>query len=57
MRQIGYARVSTGIQDLATQKSLLTAAVVTDIRVEVGSGAKSERPVFVSLVSCAGSSL
>ena len=50
MRRIAYARVSSGSQDLATQHALLTAEGITDIRVEIGSGAKSNRPVFVSLV-------
>jgi len=50
MRRIAYARVSSGSQDLATQHALLTAEGITDIRVEIGSGAKSDRPVFVSLV-------
>lgn len=50
MISIGYARVSSGGQDLATQTGLLTSAGVTDIRVEVGSGAKADRPVFVGLV-------
>jgi DNA invertase Pin-like site-specific DNA recombinase len=49
-RKVGYARVSTGGQDLATQKSLLAAEGITDIRVEVGSGARSDRPVFTALV-------
>lgn len=50
MKRIAYARVSSGSQDLATQKKLLTAEGIADIRIEVGSGAKSDRPVFVSLV-------
>lgn len=50
MKRIGYARVSSGSQDLATQKALLAAEGITDVRVEVGSGAKSDRPVFVALV-------
>lgn len=50
MRRIGYARVSTGGQDLATQQALLGAEGITDVRVEVGSGAKSDRPVFTALV-------
>jgi len=45
-RQIGYARKSSGGQDLATQIELLQAAGVADIRTETGSGAKSDRPVF-----------
>lgn len=51
MRQIAYARVSSGSQDLATQHALLMAEGIKDIRVEVGSGAKSDRPIFVSLVN------
>ena len=50
MRRIAYARVSSGSQDLATQHALLTAEAITEIRVEIGSGAKSDRAVFVSLV-------
>ena len=50
MKKIGYARVSTGGQDLKTQKELLKAEGITDVRVEVGSGAKSNRPIFTSLV-------
>ena len=50
MRRIAYARVSSGSQDLATQHALLTAEGIIDIRVEIGSGAKSDRAVFVSLV-------
>ena len=50
MRRIGYARVSSSGQDLATQRQLLAAAGVDDIRVEVGSGAKSDRPIFVARV-------
>lgn len=46
VRQIGYARKSSGGQDLSTQIELLQAAGVTDIRTETGSGAKSDRPVF-----------
>lgn len=51
MRRIAYARVSSGSQDLATQKSLLAAEGIEDIRVEVGSGAKTDRPVFTALVA------
>lgn len=51
MRRIGYARVSTSGQDLQTQRDLLAAEGITDIRIEVGSGAKSDRPVFVALVA------
>lgn len=51
MKRIGYARVSSGSQDLATQNALLAAEGITDVRVEVGSGAKSDRPVFVALVT------
>ena len=51
MKRIAYARVSSGSQDLATQKKLLAAEGITDIRIEVGSGAKRDRPVFVSLVA------
>ncbi len=50
MGKIGYARISSGSQDLDTQLKLLSAEGVTDIRVEVGSGAKSDRPVFTTLV-------
>jgi DNA invertase Pin-like site-specific DNA recombinase len=50
MHRIGYARVSSGSQDLKTQKELLTAEGISDIRIEVGSGAKSNRPVFATLV-------
>lgn len=35
---------------MKTQRELLSAAGVEDIRVEVGSGAKSDRPVFTALV-------
>jgi len=51
VKRIGYARVSTGGQDLKTQLGMLAAEGITDIRVEIGSGAKSDRPIFVSLVA------
>jgi DNA invertase Pin-like site-specific DNA recombinase len=50
MGKIGYARVSSGSQDLKTQRELLAADGISDIRIEVGSGAKSDRPVFAALV-------
>jgi len=50
MDKIGYARVSSGSQDLKTQQELLANDGITDIRIEVGSGAKSDRPVFTNLV-------
>jgi len=50
MKRIGYARVSTGGQDLKTQRKLLMAEGIADVRVEVGSGAKRRRPIFTQLV-------
>ena len=54
MRRIGYARVSStqqGRQDLSTQRSMLADAGVKDVRVERGSGARSDRPVMNEVVA------
>lgn len=48
--RIGYARISTGNQDLASQRDALDAAGCTEIVEEVGSGARA-RPALDALLA------
>ncbi len=50
-RLIGYARVSTGGQDLAAQRAALGAAGCAEIVEETGSGAARARPALASLLA------
>lgn len=51
MRRIGYARVSTGGQDLASQRAALVAAGCDEVVEETGSGADSARPALAALLT------
>ncbi len=50
MRRIGYARVSTGGQDLASQRAALAAAGCTEVVEETGSGGNAARPALAALL-------
>ncbi|MCU0984239.1 MAG: recombinase family protein [Acetobacteraceae bacterium] len=50
MRLIGYARVSTGGQDLAAQREALRAAGCVEVIEETGSGGDRSRPALASLL-------
>jgi len=54
MSAVGYARVSTGGQDLAAQRAALTAAGCDRIVEEVGSGGDRARPVLAALLASLG---
>ncbi|GAD56423.1 LOW QUALITY PROTEIN: site-specific recombinases, DNA invertase Pin homologs [Limimaricola cinnabarinus LL-001] len=54
MSLIGYARVSTDLQDTAAQWRELKAAGCTEIREEFASGAARARPVLAKLVANLG---
>jgi DNA invertase Pin-like site-specific DNA recombinase len=49
-RLVGYARVSTGGQDLAAQRAALAAAGCAEIVEETGSGAARARPALAALL-------
>jgi DNA invertase Pin-like site-specific DNA recombinase len=50
MASIGYARVSTGGQDLGAQRAALRAAGCAEVVEETGSGADRARPELVGLL-------
>ncbi len=50
MRLIGYARVSTGGQDLAAQREALRAAGCAEVVEETGSGGDRARPALAALL-------
>jgi DNA invertase Pin-like site-specific DNA recombinase len=51
MPSIGYARVSTGGQDLAAQRAALLAAGCDAVEEETASGADGTRPVLAALLA------
>ena len=54
MALVGYARVSTDLQDTAAQRRELKAAGCTEIHEEFASGATRARPVLAKLVASLG---
>ncbi|WP_341212913.1 recombinase family protein [uncultured Limimaricola sp.] len=54
MSLVGYARVSTDLQDTAAQRRELKAAGCTEIREEFASGTMRARPVLAKLVASLG---
>ena len=54
MALIGYARVSTDLQDTAAQRRELKAAGCTEVHEEFASGAMRARPVLAKLVASLG---